>query len=93
MLTFTPLLLFPNDHVAKKSRNNHLYTMSRMPPDIIFQLCFTIAQGFAIYLVLRCRKYLSAKEHWKKQTAEVKNSQIFLNHPNICDPLGSFHSF
>lgn len=67
--------------------------MSRMPPDIIFQLCFTIAQGFAIYLVLRCRKYLSAKEHWKKQTAEVKNSQIFLNHPNICDPLGSFHSF
>ncbi|VDM46067.1 unnamed protein product [Toxocara canis] len=35
---------------------------------VAFQLGFTIAQGFAIYLVLRCRKYLSAKEHWKKMS-------------------------
>ncbi|EJW83324.1 hypothetical protein WUBG_05765, partial [Wuchereria bancrofti] len=33
---------------------------------IAFQLGFTVAQGFAIYLVLRCKKYLNAKEHWKK---------------------------
>uniref|UniRef100_A0A0N5ADT3 DUF7027 domain-containing protein n=1 Tax=Syphacia muris TaxID=451379 RepID=A0A0N5ADT3_9BILA len=36
-----------------------------------FQVCFTAAQGFAIYLVLRCRKYLSAKEHWKKLSKQV----------------------
>ncbi|MCP9264323.1 E3 ubiquitin-protein ligase AMFR [Dirofilaria immitis] len=33
---------------------------------IAFQIGFTTAQGFAIYLVLRCKKYLNAKEHWKK---------------------------
>lgn len=35
------------------------------------QLGFTIAQGFAIYLVLRCKKYLNAKEHWKKISSQV----------------------
>ncbi|VDN07074.1 unnamed protein product [Thelazia callipaeda] len=38
---------------------------------IVFQLGFTTAQGFAIYLVVRCRKYLSAKEHWKKISSQV----------------------
>ncbi|VDD93643.1 unnamed protein product [Enterobius vermicularis] len=38
---------------------------------VIFQVLFTTAQGFAIYLVLRCRKYLSAKEHWKKLSKQV----------------------
>ncbi|KHN83195.1 hypothetical protein Tcan_04340 [Toxocara canis] len=40
---------------------------------VAFQLGFTIAQGFAIYLVLRCRKYLSAKEHWKKMSKHAPN--------------------
>lgn len=57
---------------------------------IIFQVCFTSAQGFAIYLVLRCRKYLSAKEHWKKlskQPPGLDHSEIAdgadIEHPNI----------
>ncbi|KAL3997811.1 putative integral membrane protein [Acanthocheilonema viteae] len=41
---------------------------------IIFQIGFTIAQGFAIYLVLRCKKYLNAKEHWKKISNQGTNN-------------------
>uniref|UniRef100_A0A915ACI8 Uncharacterized protein n=1 Tax=Parascaris univalens TaxID=6257 RepID=A0A915ACI8_PARUN len=40
---------------------------------VAFQVGFTAAQGFAIYLVLRCRKYLSAKEHWKKMSKQGQN--------------------
>ena len=36
-----------------------------------FQLFFTGAQGLAIYVVMRCRKYAAAKEYWRKRTAEV----------------------
>lgn len=35
-----------------------------------FQVFFTVSQGFAIYLVLRCRKFLSAKEHWRKMSSQ-----------------------
>ncbi|CAI4221442.1 unnamed protein product [Auanema sp. JU1783] len=42
----------------------------------LFQILFTAAQGLAIYVVMRCRKYASAKGHWKKTSAERNNSSI-----------------
>ncbi|KAM3722102.1 Atypical chemokine receptor [Dirofilaria immitis] len=48
---------------------------------IAFQIGFTTAQGFAIYLVLRCKKYLNAKEHWKK----ISNQGTTTDHSIIAD--------
>ncbi|VDK49316.1 unnamed protein product [Anisakis simplex] len=52
---------------------------------VAFQIGFTAAQGFAIYLVLRCRKYLSAKEHWKKISKQGPN----YDHSIIADGVTS----
>uniref|UniRef100_A0A1I7WIU9 7TM_GPCR_Srx domain-containing protein n=1 Tax=Heterorhabditis bacteriophora TaxID=37862 RepID=A0A1I7WIU9_HETBA len=35
-----------------------------------FQILFTSAQGLAIYIVMRCRKYVAAKEYWKARNVE-----------------------
>ncbi|PIO72274.1 hypothetical protein TELCIR_05812, partial [Teladorsagia circumcincta] len=36
-----------------------------------FQVIFTASQGLAIYVVMRCRKYVAAKIYWRQRNTEV----------------------
>ncbi|CAJ0915266.1 unnamed protein product, partial [Mesorhabditis belari] len=40
----------------------------------LFQILFTAAQGLAIYVVIRCRKYVAMKTLWKQRNAERNNN-------------------
>ncbi|EPB69694.1 hypothetical protein ANCCEY_11219 [Ancylostoma ceylanicum] len=41
-----------------------------------FQVVFTSLQGLAIYVVMRCRKYVAAKIYWKQRNMERTSSSI-----------------
>ncbi|KAK6725480.1 hypothetical protein RB195_004048 [Necator americanus] len=41
-----------------------------------FQVLFTSLQGLAIYVVMRCRKYVAAKTYWKQRNMERTPSSI-----------------
>ncbi|KHJ89783.1 hypothetical protein OESDEN_10385 [Oesophagostomum dentatum] len=41
-----------------------------------FQIFFTASQGLAIYVVMRCRKYVAAKIYWKQRNMERTPSSI-----------------
>ncbi|KAJ1358114.1 hypothetical protein KIN20_016430 [Parelaphostrongylus tenuis] len=42
----------------------------------IAMVIFTASQGLAIYVVMRCRKYVAAKIHWKRRNNERSSSMI-----------------
>ncbi|CAD6186501.1 unnamed protein product [Caenorhabditis auriculariae] len=42
----------------------------------VFQIVFTAAQGLAIYVVMRGRKYVAAKDHWKRKSNERHGSVV-----------------
>ncbi|CAJ0568174.1 unnamed protein product, partial [Mesorhabditis spiculigera] len=51
----------------------------------VFQILFVLAQGLAIYVVIRCRKYVDAKNHWKRRNEERQNQSAMADGVSIAD--------
>ncbi|CAJ0595597.1 unnamed protein product [Cylicocyclus nassatus] len=49
----------------------------------VFQIFFTASQGLAIYVVMRCRKYVAAKIYWKERNMDRSSPSIMADGVSI----------